>query len=175
MLARTDTPRLLAFADQTQTTKTALCPALTSLAPESGWIRTHSCGVTRLGFGLGELEVGLGELGLGLGLAELEVWLGDGLVVADVDDETLDGDDDAGDEPDVEGLEEGLLLAEVRDVTEALGEPDVVDDAEVLADRIGDADELASAAPGRLLADRFVAAESTVLFGISGHAALMLE
>jgi hypothetical protein len=76
LLALTETPRLVAFVDQTQITNPALCPALTSLAPESGWIRTHSCGVTGLGLGLCEgLGVGLcegaGELGVGLGVPVL--------------------------------------------------------------------------------------------------------
>jgi hypothetical protein len=158
VLARTDTARLVAFVDQTQITKPASWPALTSPAPESGWIRTHSCGVAflglglgELGFGLGELGFGLGELGFGLGVVEL----GLGVVVGGVDDEALDEDEDAVAEVDTAGLIEGLPLSDLRD------------------DLNSDAEELASAAAGSWSAALVVAAESTVLFGMSGHAALM--
>ena len=68
-LARTDTPLLVAFVDQTQITNVALWPALTSAALDNGWTRTHSCGVTCLeGFGLG-----LGELGFGVGVTVPEL------------------------------------------------------------------------------------------------------
>lgn len=184
VLARTDTARLVAFVDQTQITKVASWPGLTSPAPERGWIRTHSCGVTFLGFGLGELGFGLGELDVGLGFGVgvavelgVVVELGVGLVVADVDDEALDDEDVAAD-VDVVGLDEGLAL------------PDVLADAELLvllvaalagvaderADLNSDADELASAAAASWLAALVVAADSFVLFGMSGHdAELMID
>jgi hypothetical protein len=190
-LALTDTPLLVAFVDQTQITNVALWPGLTSPALDNGWTRTHSCGVTCLeGFGLG---FGLGELGFGVGL---------GLVVAEGDDVPA-GDEDGGVELDVLALEvlgvdDGLAADDLLDDADELGEadllavPDVLDEADALAevdaladlpddrdgraDFIGDADELASAAADVLLLGPVTAAESTVLFGISGHAAdLMIE
>jgi hypothetical protein len=157
--------------DQTQITKVAWWPALTSPAPERGWIRTHSCGVTFLGFGLGELGFGLGELELGLGFGELGfglgvvVELGVGVVVAGVDD-VLEEDEDEDVEADVDvpGLDERLLLSDLRD------------DADVLADLNRDADEVASAAADSWLAALVVAADNCVLAGISGHdAELMID
>jgi len=67
------TPVLSAFVLQTQTTKSAVCPAFTSEEEENDWIFTHSWGV----FVAGELGEPLG-LGLGLGLEE-SVGLGLGL------------------------------------------------------------------------------------------------
>jgi hypothetical protein len=134
-------------------------------------------------------------------------------VVAAGDDEVSEGEDDAGAELDVDGLDDGLSLADLRDDAEALGEADLLvlplaellgraeeladllaeaeeladfagdaeeladfaGDAEELAEFTGDADELASTAPGPLAGKFFVAAESTVLFGISGQADLMIE
>ena len=165
---------------------------MTSPAPERGWIRTHSCGVAflcfglELGVGFGELGFGLGELGFGLGVV---VELGVGVV----DDEVLDGDEDvAAEVEDVEGLDEGLLLSDLRADADVLGETDLLvllladllgvadeladllDVADELAELNGDAEELASAAAGSCLAASVLAAESTVLFGMSGHAELMI-
>ena len=55
----------------------------------------------------------------------------------------------------MDGLDDGLSVAEAK------------------ADLISDADTLASAAPGPLPATLFVAADSRVLDGVSGHAELM--
>lgn len=180
MLARTDTARLVAFVDQTQITKVAVWPGLTSPPPERGWIRTHSCGVTFLGFGLGELGFGLGELDVGLGdgvgvTVELgeAVELGVGVVVAEVDDEVFDEEEVAAG-VDVVGLDEGLSLPDA----DVLGEGDVLvllvaGVADELADLNRDADEMASAAAGPWLAALVVAADSFVFFGMSGHDAEM--
>jgi len=174
-LARTDTARLVAFVDQTQITNVASCPALTSPAPESGWIRTHSCGVAFLGFGL-ELGFGEEELGFGLGLEELGVGLGVvvelglGVVVAGVDDAAPDEDVDA----EVVGLDDGLSLVDVAG--ELADFVDFADLAVVDDDGFnGDAEELASAAARSCLAALLAAAESTVLLGMSGHAELMTD
>lgn len=158
-------------------------------------------GLEELGFGDGD---GLGELGFGLGVPVLELSPGVGVVDCGVDVAEPDGEEDAGSELDVAGLDEGLSLAEVRDDAEVLGEADLLvlllaellgradeladlladgeeladffGDAGELADFIGDADELASAGLGPLAGRFFVAAESTVLFGISGQAAeLMID
>lgn len=202
----TVTALLAAFVDQTQITKPALCPALTSPAPERGWTRTQSCGVEC--FGLGELGfgdgVGLGELGFGDGVPVAELSPGDGLVADGVDEEVPEEEEDAGAELDVPGLVEGLPLAEVREDAVVLGEADLlvlplaellgladeladlladgeelpvlVGVADELADLIGVADELASAGVGPLRGKFFVAAERTVLLGISGQAAeLMID
>ena len=176
VLACTDTARLVAFVDQTQMTNVASWPALTSPAPESGWIRTHSCGVAFFfGFGLDELGFGVGELvleelGVGLGLGVVVV-LGLGVVVAGVEDAAPDEDEDAVPEVDVVGLDEGLSLVDVA------GElADLADFADDVVDLSGDAEELASAAARSCWAALLVAAESTVLLGMSGHAAeLMLD
>jgi hypothetical protein len=77
------------------------------------------------------------------------------LVVAGVDDEVLEGDDDEV-ELELEALDAGLPVAEDRDDADALGEPDLllladlvlVGDAAEIADRIADAEAFASAAPG---------------------------
>ena len=177
-LARTVTASLAAPVDQTQITKPALWPALTSPALERGWTRTHSCGVTRLCFGLG---LGVDELGFGLGVL-VAVSLGVGLVDAGVD---VAGTVDVAGLVEVAGLDdadelaEGLLLAELRDDADALAEPDMLAElvvADDLADLKDDADEMANAAPGWCLAALFVAPESTVLFGMSGQAAeLMID
>jgi hypothetical protein len=103
------------------------------------------------------------------------------LVVADVDDEVLEGDADEV-ELESEGLDAALPVAEVREDADALGEPDLllladlllVGDADEIADRIADAEALASAAPGPWRAALFAARDSTVLFGISGHAEWMI-
>jgi hypothetical protein len=188
-LARTDTARLVAFVDQTQITKVASWPALTSPAPESGWTRTHSCGVTFLGFGLGELGFGLGELDVGLGFGVLGfglgvvVELGVGVVVAVVDDEAPDEDEELAAGVEVVGLDEGLSLSDLRDDADVLGEPDLlvlpVADLAGAADELADlnrsADELASAAAGSWLAAPVVAEDSSVLLGMSGHAELMTD
>jgi hypothetical protein len=166
VLARTDTARLVAFVDQTQITKVASWPGLTSPAPERGWIRTHSCGVTFLGFGLGELGFGLGELDVGLGFGVgvavelgVVVEVGVGVVVVEVDDEALDEDEEVAAEVDAVGLDEGLTLSDLRDD----------------ADLNRDADELASAARSWLAA-LVVAADSFVVFGMSGQdAELMID
>jgi hypothetical protein len=179
VLARTDTARLVALVDQTQTTNPASWPALTSLAPFTDWTRTHSCGVADLGFGFFE------ELGFGLGVAELVgladvVELGVGVVVSGVDDPALEGEDVPA-EVDAVALDEGLSLAELLDDADALAEAallvlaDLAGVAEDLADLNADAEELASAAFGSWSAALFLAPESTVLVGMSGHAALMLE
>jgi hypothetical protein len=139
-------------------------------APETGWIRTQSCGVAFLGAGLDLLGfgLGLGELGFGLGLGELGFGLGVveelgvGVVVADVDDEALDEDDDVVAEVDAAGLEDELLLSDLREVADGLD--DVSRDAEVLA----------SAAARSWSAALVVADERTVLFGMSGHAAELI-
>ena len=149
MLARTDTARLFAFVDQTQITNVASWPGLTSPAPERDSTRTQSCGVTFLGFGLDELGFGFGELGFGLG--ELGLGLGDvlgvGVVVAGFDE-----DEDVLAEFDVLGLDEGLLT-----------------------DLNGDTEEVASVAADSCLAAVVLAAESTVLLGMSGHADLIAD
>jgi len=173
--ARTDTARLVAFVDQTQMTNLASWPAFTSPAPESGWIRTHSCGVAFflgfgfLGFGLDELGFGDGELDLdvlGVGLGVVEV-LGLGVVVAGVDDAAPDEDELA--EAEVVGLDEGLSLVDVA------GElADLVDFADEPADLSRDAEELASAAARSSLAALLAAAESTLLLGMSGHVAELM-
>ena len=146
MLARTDTERLFAFVDHTQITKVASWPALTLPAPESGWTRTHSCGVTfffffglgdLLGFGLGELE-----LGLGVGEGELEVVLGVGEGEVEVDAFGSGAPED-----DVVALDEGLLLADVLGEGDVLPLADVLGVAEEFTDLNGD-EELASAAAG---------------------------
>ena len=191
VLARTDTARLVAFVDQTQMTNVASWPGLTSPAPERGWIRTHSCGVTFLGFGLGELGFGLGELDVGLGFGVgvavelgVVVELGVGVVVAEVDDEALDEDEEVAGGEDVVGLDEGLTLSDLSDDADVLADADllvlVVTDLAVVADEFadlsGDTDELASAAAGPLLAASVVADASFVLFGMSGHdAELMID
>jgi hypothetical protein len=110
-----------------------------------------------LGFGLG-----LGELGFGLGVG---VKVGVGVVVAGVDDEALDEDEDVDvvAEVDAAGLDDELLLSDLRDVADGLA--DVSRDAEVLA----------SAAARSWSAALVVAAERTVLFGMSGHAALITD
>jgi hypothetical protein len=176
VLALTDTARLVALVDQTQMTNVASWPTLTSPAPESGWIRTHSCGVTFLGFGF--LGFGLDELGFGEGELDLEVLgvglgvvvvLGLGVVVAGVDDAAPD--EDVEPEADVVGLDEGLSLVDVADELAGL-----VDFADEPADLSFDAEELASAAERSCLAALLVAPESTVLLGMSGHAAeLMID
>ena len=79
------------------------------------------------------------------------------------------------------GLDEGLLVANLRDDADVLGETDVVvllladvlGAADELGDLNGDAEELARAAAATRLAALFVATESTVLLGMSGHAELM--
>jgi len=102
-----------------------------------------------LGFGLDELGFGFGELGFGLG--ELGLGLGDvlgvGVVVAGFDE-----DEDVLAEFDVLGLDEGLL-----------------------ADLNGDTEEVASVAADSCLAAVVLAAESTVLLGMSGHADLIAD
>jgi hypothetical protein len=153
-------------------TNFASWPALTSPALESGWIRTHSCGVAFfLGFGLDELGFGVGELdleelGVGLGLGVV-VALGLG-VVAGVDDAAPDEDEDAVPEADAVGLDEGLSLVDVAgelaDLVDFADEPDLS----------GDAEELASAAVLSCWAALLVAADSTVLLGMSGHAAELM-
>ena len=155
-MAITDTARLIALVDQTQITKPASWPALTSPAPESGWTRTHSCGFVVLGAGLDEL--GLGELGFGLGVV---VELGLGVVVAGDDDDEPDEDDEAA-EVDVLGLDDGLSLSDLRE------------DADELADLSKDAEELSSAAAGAWSAALVLADDSTVLLGMSGHVAELM-
>ena len=159
-MAITDTARLIALVDQTQITKPASWPALTSPAPESGWIRTHSCGFVVLGAGLDELGfgLGLGELGFGLGVV---VELGLGVVVAGDDDDEPDEDDEAA-EVDVLGLDDGLSLSDLRE------------DADELADLSKDAEELSSAAAGAWSAALVLADDSTVLLGMSGHVAELM-
>lgn len=153
-----------------------------------------------MGFGLLDelgVGVGLGELGFGLGVV-LELSLGVGVVVSGEEDTEPVGDEDPGEELDAEeldddGLDEGLSLADVRDA-EVLGDADLLvlllaellgrageladllADGEELPDSIGDAEVLARAELGPLAGRFFVAAESTVLFGISGQAAeLMID
>jgi hypothetical protein len=137
---------LAAFVLQTQITKLALWPALTSDAAENDWTRTQSCGFFGPGAGeVGEplgVGVGLGDVlelvlgsGLGLGLELAEPFLvGDGVgLVGGLEAELLDGvaEDVFGLE--VLGLEAGLvlddLLGEVLDdllADDALLEPDVL-------------------------------------------------
>jgi hypothetical protein len=119
------------------------------------------------GFGLGELgfglAVGLGELGVGLGV-ELVLVLGLGVVVAEVDAEEFEGDEDVAVE-----LDEGLLLADVLGEADSLPLADVLGAAGELADLTRDAD-LASTA-GSLLVALFVADDSAVLFGVDPHSA----
>jgi len=103
-----------------------------------------------LGFGLDELGFGLGELGFGLG--ELGVGLGVVVLGVGVAVAVLDEDEDVLAEFDVLGLDEGLL-----------------------ADLNGDTEELASVAADSCLAALVLAAESTVLLGMSGHADLMVD
>ena len=126
---------------------------------------------------MGELGLGLGfgELGFGLGVP-VEVPLGVGLFVAGVDD-AAEFDEDA--EVDVDGLDDGLPLAELRDA-EAFAVADLLADflglADDLADLNGESDESANAVAERWLAALFVAPESTVLFGMSGQGAeLMID
>ena len=82
-------------------------------------------------------------------------------------------------ELDAVGLEEGLPVAELSDDADVLAVTDELADlagvADELADVNGEAEELASAAAGAWLAAVFVAPESTVLFGMSGHAELMID
>ncbi len=129
-----------------------------------------------VGFGLGvlELAVGLGvvvELGLGV-----VVELGLGVVVSGVADPELDGEAVSA------VLDEGLSLAESLDEADVLGEAellvlaDLAAVADELADVNRDAEELASTAADSWPAALFAALESTVLVGMSGHAAeLMTE
>jgi hypothetical protein len=83
------TPRLAAFALQTQTAKVAACPGFTCEALEKDWTRTHSCGV---------LDLGGGELFVGVGVGVGEV--GDGLAVGlgEDPDGLFEGEADGGDE-----------------------------------------------------------------------------
>lgn len=162
---------LSAFVLQTQITKLATCPALTSDEVEKDWTRTHSCGVFVLGGdvvgeplgvgdGLGDVvavELGLG-LGLGLELAEVLLDVGLGL------EEVPDGDGEDVLEADVLGLDEGLLPEE----SDAEADGDTTGEAGLLfvAELPGDAEVLA----GELL---FAAdAVSTASFGTDEHAAL---
>jgi hypothetical protein len=180
VLALTETPWLVAFVDQTQITKPARWPALTSPTAESDWIRTQSWAVAFLGFGADELGVGLGEveLGFGDGVDESELSEGDGLVVVAGDD-VLAADEDGGAELDVLaldvlGLDDGLALDALTDAEELADDDELADllgDRDGCADLSRDADELAKSAPGVPVAGFVTAAESTVLFGTSGHAA----
>jgi hypothetical protein len=167
VLARTDTARLFAFVDHTQITKVASWPALTLPAPESGWTRTHSCGVTFVFFfGLGDLlGVGEGELELvlGVGDGELEVVLGVGEGEGEVEVEAGVPEGDV-----AVALDEGLLLADVLGEADVLLLADVLGEADEFADLNGD-EELASAAAGSWLVASFVADDSAVLFGMSPH------
>ena len=171
VLARTDTAWLFAFVDQTQITKVASWPALTLPAPESGWTRTHSCGVTFFFFfGLGDLlGVGLGELEvvLGVGEGELEVVLGVGEgdveVEAEVDDFGSGADDVAG------ALDEVLLLADVLGEGDGLLLAEVLGVADEFADLNGDEELASAAAESWPVAALFVADDSAVLFGMDPH------
>jgi hypothetical protein len=124
-------------------------------------------------FLLGELAVGLGELGFGLavGVEELgvglgvELVLGLGLVVAEVDAEELEGDEDV-----AVALDEGLLLPDVLGEADGLLLADVLGAADELADLSRDED-LASAVAGSWLMTLFVADDSAVLFGVDPHSA----
>jgi hypothetical protein len=102
------------------------------------------------------------------------------------DDGEPDADEDPGAELETEGLDEGLSLAALLADADAEGLADFPGDAdelagllaagEELAGFIGDADELASARLGPPGGRFLMAAESTVVFGISGHAAeLMID
>jgi hypothetical protein len=158
--------------DHTQTTKVASWPALALPAPESGWTRTHSCGVTTffffffffgfdvlLGDGEGELDVLLGD-----GEGELDVLLGDGEGEVEVEDfgSGVPEDDVA------VALDEGLSLADALGDADPLLLDDVPGEADEFADLNGD-DELASAAASWWLVAPFVADDSAVLFGMSPH------
>jgi hypothetical protein len=131
--ALTEMPVLAAFVLQTQITKLALWPALTSDAVENDCTRTQSCGVfcpgagevgepLGVGVGLGEvLELVLGSgVGLGLELAEV-CWVDDGLGLPDeLEAELLDEDGEDEPERDVLGLDEGLVLDDLAGAGEVL-------------------------------------------------------
>jgi hypothetical protein len=174
VLARTDTAWLFAFVDHTQITKAASWPALTLPALESGWTRTHSCGVTfffglvevGLGFGLGELEVALG-VGEGEVDGEVVLGVGEGEVVVDDFGSGVPEDDVA------VALDEGLSVADVLGEADPLLLADVLGEADEFADLNGD-EELASAAASSRLVALFVADDSAVLFGMSLHSVVFL-
>jgi hypothetical protein len=175
VLARTDTAWLFAFVDHTQITKVASWPALTLPALESGWTRTHSCGVTffffgpveeGLGFGLGELEVALG-VGEGEVEADVVLGVGEGEVVVDDFGSGVPEDDVA------VALDEGLSLADVLGEADPLLLADALGEADEFADLNGD-EELASAAASSRLVALFVADDSAVLFGMSPHSVVFL-